>query len=456
MKNKLFICIALILGSTLWMGAANPLKPDSPNIILILTDDQGWSHVSKAMDPKEAESFSEYLSTPNINKLGDAGIRFTSGYAPAPICTPTRRSILCGASAARSGTEFRSEYVPADHMTIPRALKKANPAYYCAHFGKWGEHMISTPEECGYDRSDGETGNHTGGMPNSLGVKAHDQGPDYFIDEENPKLTFSLTDSAIRFMNHAVKEKRPFYLQVSYYATHLSIVCKQETLLKYYRKGVPDRMYPRSFAAMLEDLDQGIGLLLDALDQSGVAENTYVVFMSDNGGQRFMPGNDESRKHLNAPLTDFKQSLYEGGIRVPFMVRGPGIKPGSYSHVPVVGYDLLPTFYELAGGKKKLPDEVDGGSIFSLFQNPESGKVKRDAGALIFHRPIKKSSSAVRQGSHKLMLSWNKEGEITDRHLYNLDDSVVESEETDIAGQNEEKADQLQAILLDFLEALDN
>ncbi len=436
MKNKLLIFNTLSLVSTALIGAADSDKTNSPNIILILTDDQGWSHVSKPMDPEIPESCSQYLSTPNIDKLGDSGMRFTSGYAPAPICTPTRRSILCGASAARSGTEFRSEYIPAEHLTIPKVLKQVNPDYFCAHFGKWGENMISTPEECGYDKNDGETGNQTGGMPGSLGVGTHDNGPDYFIDEEDPKLTFSVTDSAITFMNQAVEENRPFYLQVSYYATHLSIVCRQETLLKYYRKGVPDRMYPRSFAAMLDDLDQGIGTLLDALEQIGVAENTYVFFMSDNGGQSFMPGNDTSRLHLNAPLTDFKQSLFEGGIRVPFIVRGPGIKPGSYMHVPVVGYDLLSTFYDLAGGTEDLPDEIDGGSILPLFNDPVNGTVDRNVDGLVFHRPIKRSSSAIRQGSYKLFLTWNQEGEITDRHLYNLDESIDENENTDISELN--------------------
>jgi arylsulfatase A-like enzyme len=457
MKLKEVPVRSLLIAGMMFFSLAQG-QTDSPNIILILTDDQGWSHVSKPMNPEIPESCSQYLSTPNIDKLGDSGMRFTSGYAPAPICTPTRRSILCGASAARSGTEFKSEFLPADHMTIPVAFKQANPAYLCAHFGKWGEHMISTPKECGYDKSDGETGNHTGGMPRSLGVESHDKGPDYFIDEEDPKLTFSVTDSAITFMNQAVEESRPFYLQVSYYATHLSIVCRQETLLKYYRKGVPDRMYPRSFAAMLDDLDQGIGGLLEALEQIGIADNTYVFFMSDNGGQEFMPGNDESRLHLNAPLSDFKQTLFEGGIRVPFIVRGPGIKPGSYSHVPIVGYDLLPTFYDLAGGVEALPDEIDGGSIVPLFYNPADGKVKRDVEGLIFHRPresrYNRSSSAIRQGSYKLFIEWDHSGEIKKRNLYNLDENIVENENTDISEHNKEKANYLQGILLDYLKEL--
>jgi hypothetical protein len=148
-------------------AAENSARPDSPNIILILTDDQGWSQRSELMDPRVPESVSAYLETPNMNRLAREGMRFTSGYSPAPLCTPTRRSILCGAATARCGSEFKSDWVPADHMTIPKALKSVNRDYRCAHFGKWGEQMISTPEQCGYDTSDGLTGNNTGGMPQS-------------------------------------------------------------------------------------------------------------------------------------------------------------------------------------------------------------------------------------------------------------------------------------------------
>ncbi|MHC4924735.1 MAG: sulfatase-like hydrolase/transferase, partial [Planctomycetota bacterium] len=116
-----------------------------PNIILILTDDHGWSQTSGLMDPRVKTSMSSYLETPHMVRLAEGGMRFTSGYSPAPLCTPTRRSILCGTSAARSGTEFKSPWVPAEHLTIPKALKAADPAYRCAHFGKWGEQMISTP-----------------------------------------------------------------------------------------------------------------------------------------------------------------------------------------------------------------------------------------------------------------------------------------------------------------------
>ena len=166
------IILAFLFSAGMASGESRPAK--SPNIVLILTDDQGWSQVSQVIDPRVSTSVSRYLETPNMNRLASEGVRFTSGYSPAPLCTPTRRSILCGATTARCGSEFRSKWVPAEHTTIPKALKMANPDYRCAHFGKWGEQMISTPEQCGYDISDGMTGNNTGGMPASLTVPRGD------------------------------------------------------------------------------------------------------------------------------------------------------------------------------------------------------------------------------------------------------------------------------------------
>ena len=153
MTNKPEVTIrsdgTLIVAIICVAGGATVAEVTPPNIVLILTDDQGWSQVSQAMDPRIGESRSTYLETPSMSRLAREGMRFTSGYSPAPLCTPTRRSILCGTSAARSGTEFKSEWIPAEHMTIPKALKNANRDYRCAHFGKWGENMISTPEQCG-------------------------------------------------------------------------------------------------------------------------------------------------------------------------------------------------------------------------------------------------------------------------------------------------------------------
>jgi arylsulfatase A len=428
-------------------------QPDSPNILFILTDDQAWGQVSKPMHPDIPSSGSTYLETPNIDRLGDSGIRFYSGYAPAPLCTPTRRSILTGTSVARSGSEFRSPYVPAEHLTIPFALRLANPDYLCAHFGKWGgTDMISSPEECGFDISDGMTGNNEGGMPSSLGgFRDHRSAPPHFIDNEDPKRTFSVTDSAIKFMQRATTAGKPFFVQVSYYAVHLSIVAREASLQKYVQKGSPDRGYPPAFAAMLDDMDEGVGRLLNALNVLGIADNTYIVLMSDNGGQEDpMPGINPDLPRLNHPLSGAKQSLLEGGIRVPFIVSGPGIDAGGYCAVPVSGYDLLPTFYELAGGKTSLPGKIDGGSIVPLLKNPVHGHVARPTDGLIFHRPGF-LSSAIRQGPYKLFITWNASGEIESRNLYNLDINVVENEQTDISHLEEALANSLQKTLMDHL-----
>ena len=426
----------------------------APNILLILTDDHGWSQLSNRMDPRLASSMSKYLETPNMNRIMNAGMRFTSGYSPAPLCTPTRRSILCGTSTARSGTEFKSPWVPAKHLTIPKALKRANAGYRCAHFGKWGEQMISTPEECGYHASDGMTGNNTGGMPRTLGVKGgHEDGPPHFIDNQDPKRSPSLTGSAIEFMRKQAKAGKPFYVQTSYYAQHLSVVCTEKGLAKYESKGTPDRGYPPAWAAMMEELDNAVGRLLDTLDELGIADNTYVFFTTDNGGRGTVPGGDTKRRATNHPLTGAKHSLYEGGIRVPLMARGPGIKAGSVSHVPVVGYDFLPTFFDLAGGTGSLGDEVDGASFKSVLHNAKTRSIERPNDALIFHRP-RKFESAIRQGQDKLFIRWTPQGKIKAAELYRVDPNPTE-EGHDLAAQHPQKVAALQQQLIQFLESVD-
>ncbi len=430
-------------------------KNKAPNIILILADDLGWSQTSVMMDPRVKGSSSNYLETPNIAAFASKGMRFTNGYSPAPLCTPTRRSILCGTSAARSGEEFASDWVPANHATIPSLLKQANPAYKTAHIGKWGEQMISSPEECGYDVSSGMTGNKDGnlkvsGDPNSgpLGKKIGEK--DYYSTDD-PKATDLLTNSAIQFIQQQTKAGNPFYLQVSYYATHLDVAAREKTVAKYIEKGNPDRGYTPSWAAMLDELDAGVGRLLAAIAKAGIGDNTYIIYTADNGGRPTIPGGTSSVPP-NIPLSGAKHSLLEGGIRVPFIVCGPGIKPGSVCNTPVVGYDFLPTFYDLAGGKNLLNKEIDGGSMRTLFNNPLNGAVKRTENALYFSRPDR-GFSAIRQGEYKLMLFWNAKGDIASRKLYQFNPNPTE-EGRDIALSNPQKADELQKLLQNYLKSV--
>ena len=418
------------------------LRAESPNIILVLTDDQGWSQRSGLMDPENPESGSSYLRTPSMDRIAKEGMRFTGGYSPAPLCTPTRRSILCGTSAARSGSEFESKWVPADHITLPRALKQANPEYQCAHFGKWGEKMISSPEECGYDVSDGHTGNVTGGMADKMQ-------PAHIV--EDPKRTGSVTDRSIEFIRKQAKAGNPFYAQVSYYAVHLRTELLQSSLDKYQKKGAPDRAYSQGWAGMLEELDSGIGRLLDELDALGIAKNTYVIFTTDNGGRGTVPGGDRKSPPPNVPLSGAKHSLLEGGIRVPFIVRGPSIKAGSVCRVPVAGYDFLPTFYELAGGKGKLSAELDGGSFVSLFSDPETDSVKRPIDGLIFSWP-RQGMAAIRSRKWKLLAEVNAKREIQSAKLFNVVDDIAE--ERDLSTTQADKAKQLHTRLKTYLETV--
>jgi arylsulfatase A-like enzyme len=382
-------------------------------------------------------------------------MRFSSGYSPAPLCTPTRRSILCGTTAARSGSEFASRWKPTDHLTMPRALKQADPLYRTAHFGKWGEQMNATPEETGYDASDGLTGNVTGGMPNSLNPgmanAGHNNTPEFYTNQKDPKLTGHVTDRTLAFMRESVQTGKPFYVQASYYAVHLSIVCREETLKRVQARGEPDRQYTPAFAAMLEEMDAGVGRLLDGLKQLGIEDNTYIVFTADNGGRGTVPGYDPKRIPANHPLTGAKHSLYEGGIRVPFIMKGPGIPAGKVCPVPVAGYDFLPTFYALAGGTKPLPAEVDGVSLIPLFLNPNA-PLARTAGGLIFHRPGNRVS-VIRDGEYKLLVNWDRRGGIASRELYRFAPDPRE-QDRNIAEQEPERAARLQATLLAYLKSV--
>ena len=418
------------------------VQADTPNIILILTDDQGWSQRSGLMDPENPESRSNYLHTPAMDRIAKEGMRFTGGYSPAPLCTPTRRSILCGTSAARSGSEFVSSWVPADHMTLPRAIKQANPDYQCAHFGKWGEKMISSPQECGYDVSDGHTGNVTGGMADKMQ-------PAHIV--EDPKRTGSVTDRSIEFIRKQTKAGKPFYAQVSYYAVHLRTELLQSSLEKYQKKGVPDRAYSQGWAGMLEELDSGIGRLLDELDALGISDQTYVVFTTDNGGRGTVPGGNPESPAPNVSLSGAKHSLLEGGIRVPLMVRGPEIKAGSVCRVPVAGYDFLPTFYELAGGKGSLSKEIDGGSFVTLFSDPETDSVKRPIDGLVFSRP-RQRMAVIRSGQWKLLAAVNAKREIQSAKLFNVVEDIAE--EHDLSTTQAEKANDLQARLKTYLKTV--
>lgn len=399
-----------------------------PNIILVLIDDLGWADTSVQMMKSRSDSKSGIYRTPNLERLALQGMIFSNGYSSSPVCSPTRDSILYGKTPARlhHSILLGKANCGSDDLTIPRIVKMANSAYVTAYFGKWGC-SPQTPEAAGYDVSDGNTDNWHGDWRRINGEKKR-------LPEDDPKRIFSVTKRAVDFMDEQVKASRPFFMQISHYAVHVDHFALKDTIEKYKKTGLNEKT--ALYAAMIENLDTGFGQLLDKIETLGISDNTYVIFTSDNGAGS-----------KNGPLKGGKASLWEGGIRVPTVVRGPGIEAGSYCDTPVVGWDFLPTFADLAGYRKPLPDDLDGGSIRTLFNKGDRREVKRRIEPLIFHYPWYDSlpMSAIRLGDYKLVqdLNTNK------TQLYNLIDDI--SETTDLTKKIPERAEKMLQCLMAYL-----
>jgi arylsulfatase A len=432
-----------------------PCAARKPNFVLIYVDDLGWSETSVEMIKGQENTRSDFHQTPNIARLADDGMVLSACYSPSALCAPSRNSLQHGMTPSRlrytvlSSVEVKKNYL--GKATIPQALKRADSDYITAHFGKWHNESIS-PDAAGYDFTDGPNGNGPGDFAND--GKTH-------LPDDDPKRIFSLTDKSIRFMEEQVAADKPFYLQLSHYAMHIWHDSLQETRQKYKklpggRKSQQKDSTPEedisisnynhnwliNYAAMLDDIDRSIGRLLDRIDALGIDDNTYVILTSDNGGGF----------RGNAPLKGGKGSLYEGGIRVPSFVRGPGIAAGSYSSVPVVQWDFLQTFYDLAGGTEPLATELDGGSLREVFENGNKGTVKRSTEALIFHFPwhTGEPESVIRVGNYKLC----KNLDTLEMELFDLSEDI--SEKNDLSRKHPElvqKLDQQRSLYLDSVNA---
>ncbi|GIR12383.1 MAG: hypothetical protein CM15mP23_09580 [Cryomorphaceae bacterium] len=262
--------------------------------------------------------------------------------------------------------------------SIPKALKKINSQYRTAHFGKWG--MGSNPSVLGYDISDGPTKNKDGNFTNDKSQWIH-------TAKEDPKNIFSLTDRAIEFIKSSTAKAKPFYLQISHYAVHADIESKEKSfnLLRDKPKGTQQK--DQGFAAMTFDLDQGLGILLKKIKELDIEDNTYIIYMSDNGSVPNIPGAKKYEKSYNYPLSRGKWDALEGGVRVPLIIAGPGIKSGSESATPVSGSDLLPTILDLAGNKTITLNEIDGGSFAPILFNKNYEGIERNVDGIFFMYP---------------------------------------------------------------------
>jgi arylsulfatase A len=460
MKSRMH-CPLLAALIALLIGLSAQSADHSPNFILILTDDHGWTSTSTRMDEGNEYSRSDYQETPNIDRIAREGMRFSQGYAPAAICTPSRRSILFGQTHLRQGPDegFEERYHPYEKafLTIPLMLKQADERYRTAHYGKWhqktGEY---SPEDFGFDQSDGRTSNGDG----SIWEYKEDKWKKTFLVDA-PKNIDRLTGRGMSFMRRNVESENPFYLQISHYATHVDIQTKPETYDRFSRKPRGRTHDHPGYAGMLADLDTGIGEILDQVEQLGIVDNTYIVIMADNGGVEFIPPfsnklappGTNGRASRNDPLRGGKWVLYEGGVRVPFIMAGPGIPANSQSDVPVIGYDLLPTIADLAGYTKSMPDYIDGGSFLELLDDGV-GRVERPTDALFHHRYASYLHSSIRAGNYKLLKFWNDStNHKAGIELYDLSKDLEETK--DLATRLPGKAKELEAMLVDYIEKVD-
>ncbi len=437
----------LTIGSLALLSGHATHAEERPNVVFILADDLGWNGTSVQMDPQIDYSGSDYYQTPNLEKLAGRGIRFSSAYAAAPICTPSRRSLLYGMTPGRQhGERFPSRFQPAEYQSIPQLLKKTDSRYRTALFGKWGSQMGADPAQVGYDESDGPTDNWVGGMS-----FPHPESEFLYRIKDDPKKTFSITDRAVSFIQRTAAEQQPFFLHVCYYAVHEDIECRMESLKKYKgRRG--ERHFNEAYAAMIDDLDCAIGRILDTLDALDLNDNTFIIFTSDNGGEpgyemgNFKTADLPQNDSLNYPLKNGKGSLFEGGLRVPFIAAGPDIPAGAVCRSPICGWDLLPTLLDLvAAPADLLPSDIDGQSFKSrLLGQPEPARPTLP----VFHSPYMpgRKMSVIRSENYKLIHRWDT-GE---NYLFNLSEDL--GEHNDLSSTLPEKTEQLRILMTRYLE----
>ena len=412
---------------------------DRPNIVFMLSDDQGWSGLSVAMHPDEPGSKGDVFHTPCLEKMAARGMRFSSAYAPAPVCSPTRISFITGRSPAQLHWTKAAPAVEGRKLTEPRLIKNIatemttfaellnDAGYATAHYGKW--HIAGGgPGKHGYDEHDGDTGNEQAFK---------------FVDP-NPVDIFGMAERAGKFMERHSRSGKPFYIQLSWNALHAPENANKATLEKYQRQMPGENEKRVATAAMTEDLDTGVGVVLDTIERLGLTGNTYVIYMSDNGAGGGRRGG----------LRGGKGGVWEGGIRVPLIIQGPGVKANSWCHTPVVGYDFFPTFCEWAGIKAdRLPSGLEGGSLVSLIANEGRGQVKRAREELVFHFPHYQSDdgpqSSIRIGDFKLMKFYE------DNSVMLFDLSKDLSERRDLASQNPAIVEKLKSRLEKYLTDLD-
>ena len=414
---KQFGAIAAGATGATW-GSAAQAQSQKINVVFILIDDLGWADLGCY-----GHKFHE---TPNIDRLASQGMRFTDAYAACPVCSPTRASIMSGQYPAHVGIiDFitghwrpyeklrvpanRTQYLPLEIVTLGEAMQSAG--YKTGVFGKWHlggrEHF---PDRQGFDEM-----LVTGGAHFNFRTT-----PETNISKDDYQSEI-LTDRCVKFIRD--HKDRPFCAFLHHFAVHIPLQAREELISKYEKKEKPKGGVNNAiYAAMMEHVDRSVGRVLDSLDELGLSDNTTVVFFSDNGGLRQHYQGIGPIVSSNAPLRDEKGTLYEGGVRVPLIVRWPGVvKAGSECHEPVSSVDFYPTLLEMNPDASIKQDDLDGVSLTPWLKGENKTR-----GPLYWHYPVYHHSapaSSVRDGDYKL-IEFFEDGHL---ELYNLKDDIGES-----------------------------
>jgi arylsulfatase A-like enzyme len=375
------LCAGAALGFPMHAKAAAD-NQGNPNILLIVSDDAGYADFG-FQGCKD-------IPTPRLDRLAAGGLRFTQGYVPGCVCSPSRAGILSGKTPARIGHENNLEAGGGiDTATVLLPARPKAAGYHTGAIGKW--HLGSTPEYQPWRRGFDEFYGFLGGQNNYLVPAGKPQATNWMLRngekvEEKEYLTTAFAREAVEFMERS--KGRPWFLYLAFNAVHSPMQADPQKLEKFSHIEDPKR---RVLAAMTASLDDSVGRVLDALDATGQAANTLVVFVNDNGGATYS-------KFYNVPLRGHKGTLFEGGIRVPFLARWPGVfAAGKDYAAPLCATDLLPTFLAAAGAQPSAWSDSDGVNLLPFLTGRQTGRPHE---TLFWRANI---VAAVRDGDWKLI-----------------------------------------------------
>ncbi|MCB1062628.1 MAG: sulfatase [Verrucomicrobiae bacterium] len=448
-RNSLLPLLTVLIA-----GAGSSLRGEEPlNVIVYFVDDMGWTDVGCFG--------SDFYETPNIDRLAAEGVRFTNAYSACTVCSPSRAALLTGKYPARLHvTDFIpghpfvntpllipewTQQLNLEEVTVAEQLK--TKGYHTAHFGKWhltprdrtddpnddGNFPEFYPDRQGFDFNIGgcERGAPASyywpyGRGKTLEEKKNNNTfrtiPDHGATEDT-YLTDQLADEAVRLIGEF--DQDPFFIYFPFYNVHTPLQGREDLVEKYRKKLEANPNVTQKniqYAAMVESVDEAIGRIMAQVAKQGVSDRTMVIFSSDNGG--LYP-----QSTTNRPLRQGKGSIYEGGVRVPTIIRWPGgAKAGAVSEEPVITIDFFSTILDATGAvpPTKLGDAIDGLSLVPLLKDPSSATLDRDA--IFWHYPHYHSMggvpySAVRMGDWKLI---EQHGGIAPVELYHLSEDIHE------------------------------